>query len=214
MIIGLVGLIGSGKGTISDYLINEYGFVSYSFASSLKDCLSAIFGWDREMIEGSTIESREWREKIDPWWASKLSIPNFTPRWAMQNIGTELFRNQFHTDTWILSLQRKVLNSSSKNIVISDIRFKNEFHAVQDLGSTMIQVKRGNDPEWFKDACTVNTSTCNESGWLPASQRLTQYNIHVSEWSIAGLQTDFTIHNDDSVDQLKAEVSKIIKGLQ
>jgi hypothetical protein len=61
-------------------------------------------------MEGTTEESREWRETIDEWWSDKLMIQHFTPRWAMQNIGTELFRQHFNTDIWIFALEKKLKN--------------------------------------------------------------------------------------------------------
>ena len=57
MLIGLVGLIGSGKDTVAERLVSHHGFVRDSFAQSLKDATASIFGWDREMLEGNT-ESR------------------------------------------------------------------------------------------------------------------------------------------------------------
>ena len=62
MIVGICGLIGSGKYTIASYLIDEHGFRRMSFAESLKDATAAVFGWDREMLDGVTKSSRQWRE--------------------------------------------------------------------------------------------------------------------------------------------------------
>jgi hypothetical protein len=56
-------LIGSGKDTVSDRLAQKHGFRKDSFAKSLKDAVSSMFNWDRDMLEGKTKESREWREK-------------------------------------------------------------------------------------------------------------------------------------------------------
>ena len=42
MIIGICGLIGSGKGTVSDYLVDEYGFEKISFADKLLDSIDRI----------------------------------------------------------------------------------------------------------------------------------------------------------------------------
>ena len=65
MIIGIVGLIGSGKDTMADYLVNVHGFRRDSFAATLKDAVSAVFGWDRDMLEGRSRSSRAWREQPD-----------------------------------------------------------------------------------------------------------------------------------------------------
>ena len=42
MIIGICGLIGSGKGTVADMLEQEHSFVKVSFADSLKDVVAAV----------------------------------------------------------------------------------------------------------------------------------------------------------------------------
>jgi len=50
MLIGVVGLIGSGKGTVADRLADKHGFRKDSFAKSLKDAVSTMFNWDMEML--------------------------------------------------------------------------------------------------------------------------------------------------------------------
>ena len=73
MLIGLVGLIGSGKDTVAERLVSHHGYVRDSFAKSLKDATASIFGWNREMVEGNTKESREWREQPDAFWSEHLA---------------------------------------------------------------------------------------------------------------------------------------------
>ena len=68
MIVGLVGFIGAGKGTVADILVEKHGFIKESFANSVKDSVSVIFGWDRSSLEGDTPESRRWREQPDEFW--------------------------------------------------------------------------------------------------------------------------------------------------
>ena len=80
MIIGVVGLIGAGKDTMADYLVNIHQFRRESFANTLKDAVSAVFGWDRDLLEGRTRHSREWREQVDAWWADRLAA-----RWALDD---------------------------------------------------------------------------------------------------------------------------------
>jgi hypothetical protein len=58
MIVGITGLISSGKDTIAEYLITQHGFKKLSFAASLKDAVAAVFGWDRNLLEGTTQEGR------------------------------------------------------------------------------------------------------------------------------------------------------------
>ena len=61
-IISLSGLQGSGKDTVADMLCERYGYKRISFAATLKDAVAAVFGWDREMLEGRTAGARAQRE--------------------------------------------------------------------------------------------------------------------------------------------------------
>ena len=68
MIIGICGLIGSGKGSVADILVEEHNFKKISFADKLKDGVASVFDWDRQMLEGDTNDSRKWREEKDDFW--------------------------------------------------------------------------------------------------------------------------------------------------
>ena len=133
MIIGICGFIGAGKDTAADYLVGFHGYRRDSFANTLKDAVSAVFGWDRELLEGTTKTSREWREQVDPWWAERLQMPDLTPRWILQHWGTEVCRNNFHQDIWVASVENK-LRQSKDNIVITDCRFANEVNSLKNVG--------------------------------------------------------------------------------
>lgn len=78
-IIAINGTIGSGKDTFGETFINN-GYTRMSFATNLKDSVAAIFGWDREMLEGSTKESRKIREEPDQYWCDKLGRNDVSPR--------------------------------------------------------------------------------------------------------------------------------------
>jgi hypothetical protein len=103
MLIGLVGLIGSGKDTVAERLVTDHGFKRDSFAKSLKDAVGNIFGWDRLMLEGQTTESRAWREQPDAFWSEKFGRP-ITPRWVLQHFGTEVMRGNMLDSIWVDSL--------------------------------------------------------------------------------------------------------------
>jgi broad-specificity NMP kinase len=87
MIIGICGLIGCGKGTVGDILVDQ-GFVKVSFADKLKDGVAEIFGWDRAMLEGDTDVSRTWREQRDNFWSDETQM-EVTPRLVLQLFGTD-----------------------------------------------------------------------------------------------------------------------------
>ena len=209
MIIGICGLIGSGKDTIADYLQNIHQFKRESFAHTLKDAVAAVFGWDRELLEGRTKHSREWRETVDSWWATRLDMPNLTPRWVLQYWGTEVFRKGFHDDLWIAALENKLRNSSD-DIVITDCRFPNEIRAIREAGGVVIRVRRGPDPEWMNIATIANQSATPGA----STQILTDLGIHASESAWAGTKFDYEINNDaDGLDPLFAQIKNLVQDL-
>lgn len=205
LVIGIVGNIGSGKDTISHYLSQFHDFNQLSFANSLKDAVASVFGWDREMLEGKTPESREWRETVDLFWSKRLSMPTLTPRWVLQQWGTDLARKHFHDDIWIASLENKI-NKASTNIVISDCRFPNEIQAIRDLGGYIIRVQRGDLPEWYKDAEMAI------KGSIVAINSLKDRNIHYSEWAWVGSKYDVLITNDGTIDELHRKVADFVEN--
>ena len=110
MIIGICGLIGSGKGTVSDYLVEEYNFEKISFADKLKDAVSELFGWNRQMLEGDTPRSRQWREEIDSFWTEETGR-EITPRLVLQEFGTDCMRNGFYDGIWVSMVKQRIINN-------------------------------------------------------------------------------------------------------
>lgn len=208
MIIGFVGFIGSGKDTAADYLVNFHGFRRDSFANTLKDAVSAVFGWDRVLLEGRTKEAREWRERVDPWWAERLNMPHLTPRWVLQFWGTEVCRQGFHDDIWIASLENK-MRKTGDDIVISDVRFPNEIKAIKNAGGKVIRVVRGPDPDWYQDAWNVNEGPTNMS-WAISRARMESLKIHSSETSWIGRGIDHEIDNNGTIDQLFDQIKSLV----
>ena len=207
-IIGVCGLIGSGKDTIADYLVNIHQFRRESFANSLKDAVAAVFGWDREMLEGRSKSSREWRECVDVWWAERLGIPHLTPRWILQYWGTEVCRRAFHDDIWIAAVEHK-LSKSQDDIVISDCRFPNEIAAIKQQNGLVIRVKRGPDPEWYRHAEAVNAGP-RFIGWALSKSKMEDYKIHPSETSWIGSDFDHVIDNNNSLDELYCQIDALL----
>jgi len=203
MIIGVCGFIGSGKDTVADYLQNFHEFRRESFASTLKDAVSAVFGWDRTMLEGRTKEAREWREQVDPWWAERLAMPTLTPRWVLQYWGTEVCRRAFHDDIWIASLENKLRNSKD-HVVISDCRFPNEIASIRGAGGIIVWVKRGQLPEWYETAIEAN------KGNNVAINQLKISRIHASETAWVGTELDVVIDNNGTIDDLYTQTSNLL----
>jgi len=208
MIIGFVGLIGAGKDTAADYLVNTHGFRRDSFANTLKDAVAAVFGWDRTLLEGRTKEAREWREQPDEWWSQRLG-KTITPRWVLQYWGTEVCRHGFHDDIWIASLENK-MRKTGDHIVISDVRFPNEIKAIHNAGGKVIRIKRGAEPEWFDAAISLNQGPNGNANWALSKLKLERMKIHASEYSWAGGKIDHTVINDTTIDSLFEQIQSII----
>jgi hypothetical protein len=169
MIIVCCGFSGSGKDQVAKRLISHHNFIKISFATVLKDVLSVLFSWNRDMIEGNTKESRDWRETVDEWWSKKLNIPNFTPRWAMQNIGTDLFRNHFNSNIWIFALEKKLETLKDKNVVITDCRFENEYNFMKNITYSKVlffYIERCEPPYWFYDKNFPEDLHISEYEWI------------------------------------------------
>jgi len=202
-IIGLVGFIGSGKNTIGDYLV-KHGYRPLSFASALKDATSLMFGWDRQMLEGSTKESREWREKKDVWWSNALGW-EVTPRSVLQLMGTEAGRHVFGENIWVAIILNQIENLyPNDNIVITDCRFCNEIESLTSIGGLVYHIER-EKPEWFDTAYNerVNGIEGQMASKFPK--------IHVSEWDwMKYYDTIPIIENDSTINDLYEKVNERI----
>jgi hypothetical protein len=212
MIIGVCGFIGSGKDTVADYLVNLHHFRRESFANTLKDAVAAVFGWDRTMLEGRTKQAREWREQQDNWWTNRLGIV-ITPRWVLQNWGTEVCRNGFHDDIWIASLENKLRNSTD-DVVISDCRFPNEIRAIKQAGGIVVRVVRGAEPEWYDAAVSRNRGPDGNSTWSLSGRKLEQLGVHASETSWVGTNFDVVLDNNSTLDDLYQQVKRLVQDPQ
>jgi hypothetical protein len=203
MIIGLVGFIGSGKGTVGD-ILEVHGFTKDSFAKPLKDACSIMFGWPRELLEGDTEVSRKWREEPDSFWSEKFGY-SFTPRLALQLMGTEAGRNVFHQDVWVISLLNR---AKGKDVVVTDVRFKNEINYIQQNGGVIVRVGRGEEPDWYKLAEDA------AAGFSSAIMGMKDKGIHQSEWDWIGSEFNYIIDNNGTVNELGNKVKQLLQFIR
>lgn len=184
MIIGLVGFIGAGKGTVGDILVRNHGYHRFAFADALKDAVATIFMWPRGLLEGDSNASRAFRERVDVWWSNKLGY-EVTPRLILQKFGTESCREGIADNIWIAALEKRI--QGYNDVVISDVRFPNEIDFVRSAGGIIVRVKRGEDP------------TLEELS-----------KMHISETAWNNTLPDFLIFNNGTVDELKKEVGTLL----
>jgi hypothetical protein len=200
MIIGVVGFLGSGKGTVGDILIQENGYYRLSFADAVKDAVSVVFGWPRDLLEGDTIESRAFRESTDGFWSERFGYA-VTPRYMLQLMGTEAGRDVFNKDIWIYTLENRM--RGKEDVVIPDVRFPNEIEFIKSKGGKVIRVNRGPEPIWYNNALSDNKfNGTTMSAFYPE--------VHFSEWAWIGQSFDYEIENNGTLTDLKQKVNMIL----
>lgn len=194
MIIGICGLIGCGKGTVGDILVENHGFTKLSFADKLKDGVATVFNWDRQMLEGDTVESREWRETQDEFWTRETGR-TITPRLVLQEFGTDCMRHGFDDGIWVSLVKQELVKYPTKDFVIPDVRFPNEANMIKSIHGEVWRVKRGQDPVWMR--------MYQDIGVEPKD-------VHESEWRWANVDFNNVIYNDLGIEELKSQVKDLL----
>lgn len=176
-IIGITGKKGSGKTTIAN-ILSKNGYNIYNMADPLKD-IAKIFGFTNKQLYGSQ------KDKNIPH-----SLWNVSSRRFMQQVGTELFRQQLHVvlpeikmeyTVWSEIFRQKYLKNP-KNYVVGDVRFLDEARLIKDLGGIIIRVNR--------NGCDTDA--------------------HISETEMNNIIADITINNDTNLENLENTITEIL----
>ena len=195
------------------------------FADKLKNIICILIGCTREQLEDESFKSKELGEE---WWyfkgrnGSLISYSEYskrndedlikpTPRFLLQFIGTNLFRNQLHPEIWVNSLMseyklyketKPFVNSTLKddeypNWIITDMRFPNELDAVKKRGGITIRVNR---------PCDI----CGGSGYHKMSCPVSKSGEHESETSLDKSKFDYVVDNDSDIQSLIEKIKQIL----
>ena len=164
-----------GKDTAAQYLDDKYGYRRAGWADNLKKAAGVVFGFTEAQLYGDL------KEVIDPNWG-------FTPREALQRMGTEAMRVTFGDDIWVQSLERTLVKGG--RWVITDCRFPNEVRAVHRMGGIVVRIVRPDGP-----------------GVRGGVER------HPSETALLGwLGWDATIVNDGTLEEMYRQLDRLIEG--
>jgi len=179
MIVALVGKKRSGKDTVANVLVNEYGFVRYGFADPIKIVVKYLFDWNEDHTNGKL------KEIIDSKWG-------ISPRQVMQWFGTEAMQlsicqtfpefekvigRKFWVRKFVLMYEEQIRETGTAlNYVISDVRFP---HEVSELKGT--------------DKVLIVKIERNMNGFV---------DTHESERYIDLIEPDIVLHNNSTIENL------------
>jgi dephospho-CoA kinase len=137
-------------------------------------------------------------------WVSEFS----KPRSLYQNYAQAM--RQIDPDVWIKHAERAVKGAIDFNVntgaekvgvVISDLRQPNEYEWARANGFTIIRVTAPDEDRLFRAKL--------------AGDSFTEADLeHETESHIDGFTVDYEIHNDGSVDELKAQVDAILEAIK
>lgn len=209
-------------------IYNKQNWQQVSFAGKLKQIVSILTGIPAEDMDKQEVKNQVLREE---WWYykgetqlfpydtpyeanRKLPLVKPTVRQMLQEIGTDLLRNQLHPDTHVNALfadykpynKKDTLASSSgfklqtdeiyPNWIITDLRYPNELQAIKDKSGITIRVDR------FTGNVGIDNDTHAVTDWQ-----------HESETALDDYQDwDYIIHNDSDIKSLIEKVKDILKN--
>ena len=191
MLVAINGRARSGKDTFAVMLAEELynilrsKFVLMAFAKDLKDKVQQDFdlhydqlwGDDKEIEDKRYIKPRIENENIQYW----------TAREILQEYG-QFFRT-IDYDFWVKSLFRTIDYKEYKNIIITDVRHRNEADAVIKRDGFLIRIVRN-----------VDNNIHGKN--------------HVSETSMSNYdKVDFDLTNDGTIDDLRVVAKDTAKLL-
>jgi hypothetical protein len=117
----------------------------------------------------------------------KTGIAEFSPRKALQMVGTDLIRNHIYANLWIDIVEKQIATILSANpkakIVVSDCRFTDEVAAIKkNPGGRLVQILRQE----------------RESG------------THLSETANLSASVDITLINNNTIEALEISLGVVI----
>jgi len=194
-LIGIIGNIGSGKSTVSKYLVRNYDYEEYSFASPIKN-IAINMGFEYNQVYGSQvnklelnnhwgISGREFMQKFGTEFGRNI-MPNILPNMNMGN------SNSPWVKIFEIKYENSIKSNSDKPIVVSDCRFENEVQSIRDRNGYIIKLVRDSKP----------ISIANDNA----------YN-HSSEMHISNLYYDTVINNNTTKNDLFESIDCVLKKI-
>jgi hypothetical protein len=116
MVIGLSGYAQSGKDTVAQILVDNYGYKRVAFADAIRDAIYTL----NPIMTGANIRVADYVDELG--WDTAKKHPEI--RRLLQVMGTEVGRQLFDESVWIEKALGNV--EPGDKIVVTDVRFPNE----------------------------------------------------------------------------------------
>ena len=128
----------SGKGTIANVLINEYGYEQFSFALPIK-AMFATLCLMHDIPATALPDILGGARKEEGILELGLSLREFA-----EGVGTTWGRNMVDPDLWVDMAARRATKAllAGKRLVMDDARFENEVNLAYELGGCAVYVVR------------------------------------------------------------------------
>lgn len=153
-----------------------------------------------------------------------------TLRQLLQYIGTDLFKDKFHSSTWINGLFSEY--KEFDEWLITDVRFQDEADSITKRNGKLIKVLRfnvGDEVYYETGEDNINTEQSGiykivnilNDGMCLVSNGIIELNIwfsniipiikgHKSETGVKDIQADYTIYNCTTIEVLIEQVKEIM----
>lgn len=212
-LIGLGGLLRSGKDTAADHLVAEHGYVKFGMSDALADALYRLNPWipfENATVndEGEIIAALRYQALVDEaGYVEAKTYPEV--RRLLQALGTEVGRDLIGPETWTDIIKRRI-QESDRPVVVTGIRFPNELKMIQDLGGTTVWILRdakslSKPLTPLDEAITRHPAGKARTGAHSASQ-------HASETSVSPSDFQHLINNTGSLAELFEAIETVALG--
>jgi hypothetical protein len=138
MIIGLSGYAQSGKDTIANYLIEQYGYRRVAFADPIRKALYKL----NPKVDIADMVGVPLASAVDGMGWENVKVDSKDTRELLQRMGTEVGRELFGQDFWVYQAFNGV--ASDDNVVFTDTRFPNEADHIRSYYGQVWRVSKLN----------------------------------------------------------------------
>jgi hypothetical protein len=140
MIIGLSGWARAGKDSVAGILVDHHGYRRVAFADKLRDVALAVNpvvdATCRDVTQGGPVYLSE---LVDALGWDEAKVAHYEVRRILQTLGGAV-RDHVDRWAWVKAALRDV--DVDENVVISDVRYRNEARAITARGGLVVRVRR------------------------------------------------------------------------